>query len=171
MPAPKGNKNAKGNAGGGRKSDYTNKYGKIAYSLALLGATDAEMALAFDVSEQTINNWKKKYVEFSLALKRGKEFADGKVAEKLFKRATGYSHPDVDIKMHEGQIITTKLTKHYPPDTTAAIFWLKNRQKKAWRDKQELGLTDSEGKDVQPFSEILILPPSESDTFEIKEGE
>jgi hypothetical protein len=37
--------------------------------------------------------------------------------------------------MFEGEIITTKLTKHYPPDTTAAIFWLKNRQPGKWRDK------------------------------------
>jgi hypothetical protein len=28
-------------------------------------------------------------------------------------------------------------TERYPPDTAAAIFWLKNRQPKHWRDKVE----------------------------------
>jgi transcriptional regulator with XRE-family HTH domain len=140
MPAPTGNKNAFGNRGGGRKPEYLPKYARIAHSLTLLGSTDAEIADAFGVSEQTINNWKKQHIEFSLALKKGKNIADAKVAEALFKRAVGYSHRDVDIKVIEGRIVTTKLTKHYPPDTVAGIFWLKNRQKVNWRDKQELGV-------------------------------
>lgn len=170
MGAPEGNINALDNPGGGRPTEYKKEYCRMAYRSALLGATDEDLADLFDVSERTITTWKQEHIEFSSALKKGKELADGKVVESLYKRATGYSHPDVDIKMFDGKVITTKLTKHYPPDTTAAIFWLKNRQKKAWRDKQEIGLTDNEGKDVQPYSQILILPPS-GDDFEIKEGE
>ena len=71
------------------------------------------------------------------------------VPEKMFKRATGYTHPDVDIKVIENKIVVTKLKKHYPPDTKAGIFWLTNRQKKVWRDKQEIGVTDNKGKDVK----------------------
>lgn len=148
MPAKKGNQYAKGNKGGGRPTDYQNKYSKIAYQLALLGATDIQFAEAFGVSETTINTWKKKHQEFSEALKKGKNIADAQVAQSLFKRANGYSHPDVDIKVINDKIVTTKLTKHYPPDTTAGIFWLKNRQKNYWRDKQEYGLTDNDGKDL-----------------------
>ncbi len=141
MSAPKGNKFAEGNPGGGRPTEYKPEYTEQVYKLCLLGATDEELASFFNVSEQTINNWKERIEEFCLALKRGKEIADSEVAQKLYHRATGYEHPDVDIKMHEGVIIKTELTKHYPPDTTAAIFWLKNRQKTKWRDKTDVEQT------------------------------
>lgn len=138
MPAPKGNSNAVGNKGGGRKTSYKKEYSRIAYNAALLGATDENLANLFDVSEKTISTWKKSVVEFSTALKKGKDIADGMVVKSLFQRALGYSHKDVDIKVIDDQIVITKLTKHYPPDTTAAIFWLKNRQSRSWRDKTEV---------------------------------
>lgn len=155
----------------GRPTKYEAKFNKQAEKLCKLGATDKEMSDFFEVSESTLNLWKLEHPKFSESIKRGKIVADAEVSEKLFKRATGYNHPDVDIKMFEGKIITTKLTKHYPPDTTAAIFWLKNRQKKNWRDKQEIGLTDKDGEDVEQYPQFFIIPPSEADQFEIKERE
>jgi len=122
----------------GRPTKYDVKYNEQVYKLCLLGATDIELADFFEVSESTINLWKLEYPDFSESIKRGKETADATVAESLYKRANGYEHPDVDIKMYEGQIIQTELIKHYPPDTTAAIFWLKNRKSTQWRDKQEI---------------------------------
>jgi hypothetical protein len=121
-----------------RPTKYKSQYNLQSIKLCRLGATDKELADFFEVDESTINEWKEVYPQFSLSIKKGKEFADAEVADKLFKRATGYKHPDVDIKQHEGAIIITKLTKHYPPDTAAAIFWLKNRQKGKWRDKQDI---------------------------------
>lgn len=139
MPgAPKGNKNAIGNKGGGRTSEYKPAYADQAFKIAILGATDKDLADIFDVCETTINNWKREYIEFNEALKNGKVIADARVAESLFKRAIGYEHEAIKIMQYEGQPITVKYTEHYPPDTTAAIFWLKNRQPKAWRDKQEI---------------------------------
>jgi hypothetical protein len=138
MPAKKGNNYAKGNKGGGRKTVYKAEYAELAYNYCLLGATDEQLGGFLKVSEQTINNWKKSHKDFSLAIARAKEQADAVVAMSLYHRANGYSHPDVDIKMYEGQIIKTELIKHYPPDTNAAMFWLKNRQPKIWRDKQEI---------------------------------
>jgi len=125
----------------GRPTDYREVYNEQVYKLCLLGATDAEIANFFEVAESTINNWKIDYPEFLESIKRGKETADATVAESLYKRANGYQHPDVDIKMYEGDIIVTDITKHYPPDTTAAIFWLKNRKSAQWRDKQEIDHT------------------------------
>ena len=122
----------------GRPSKYKPEFTKQAYKLCLLGATDKGLANFFEVSEDTIHEWKKVHPEFSESLKEGKEEADAIVASSLFHRATGYSHKDVDIKIYKGKIITTQLTKHYPPDSTAAIFWLKNRNPKQWRDKQEV---------------------------------
>ena len=156
MSAPKGNNFAVGNPGGGRPSVYKDEYAELAYNYCLLGAIDEELAGFFGVSETTINNWKKEHNDFSLALKRGKEIADARVAQALFHRATGYSHEDIDIKMYEGGIIETPYTKHYPPDATSAIFWLKNRQPKKWRDKQ---VTEHEGA-------IEITPIPIPDLFE-----
>ena len=121
-----------------RPTLYKPEYIDQAYKLCMMGATDDELAFFFEVHRDTISEWKKKHPEFSDTLKKGKNFADAEVAHSLYRKAIGYEHEDVDIKMYEGGIITTRLTKHYPPDTTADIFWLKNRQKKYWRDKQEL---------------------------------
>lgn len=120
------------------ESKWNDDFVDQAYKLALLGMTDKEMAKFFDVSERTLNNWKLEKPSLLQSIKKGKELADADVSEKLFRRAIGYEHPEVDIKMFKGQIIKTELVKHYPPDTTAAIIWLKNRQKKKWRDKQEV---------------------------------
>jgi transposase-like protein len=147
MPAEKGNKYAAGNKGGGRETTYKTEYEKIAYNMCLLGATDKELANCFEVTEQTINTWKNKHEEFALALKSGKVEADSVVASKLYHRAIGYEHIETITASYQGQI-TDKLDviKHYAPDPTAAIFWLKNRQPDKWRDKQELDLGNKDGK-------------------------
>jgi len=125
---------------GGRPSKYKPAFNQQAYKLCLLGATDKELADFFEVNEDTINTWKKAYPKFSESLKRGKVMADSIVAEKLFHRATGYSHPDSQVFIYYGKPIVVKTVKHFPPDTVAAIFWLKNRAKATWRDKQDIGL-------------------------------
>lgn len=139
----------------GRPTKYKEEYNELAYNYCLLGATDAELGEFFDVDERTINNWKIDYPEFFHSIKKGKEIADAKVAQALFHRATGYSHEDIDIKMYEGGIIETPYTKYYPPDATSAIFWLKNRQPKKWRDKQ---VTEHEG-------EVTVVNKPLSDIF------
>ena len=138
MPAPQGNQYANGNPGGGRNSLFDERFIRQAYQLCLLGATDAQIADFFGVCETTINTWKTQHQEFSEALKRGKFIADANVAESLYRKACGYSHEDTENKVVNGEIVKVPITKHYPPDTTACIFWLKNRQRKIWRDKQEV---------------------------------
>lgn len=96
---------------------------------------DKQIADFFGVSEVTINAWKKKYPTFLKSLKRGKLHADAMVAEALFRRACGYTHPETRVFCYKGDIITHDTFKHYPPDTGACIFWLKNRA--GWRDKQD----------------------------------
>lgn len=119
----------------GRPSKYKPEYDQQALKLCLLGATDKDLADFFDVSEDTINEWKKVHDGFSVSIKRGKEQADAEVASRLYQRALGYSHSDTDIKVIDHQIVMTDIIKHYPPDATSAIFWLKNRQKDKWRDR------------------------------------
>ncbi|MEQ5326900.1 helix-turn-helix domain-containing protein [Proteus sp. fly-1008] len=147
MAAPKGNKNAVGNKG--QSSTYRPEYAEQARKLCLLGATDKELADFFEVAESTVNNWKKEQIEFLESIKKGKQLADADVAERLFKRACGYVAPDVDIKVIDSQIVKTEIEKHYPPDTTAAIFWLKNRQRDKWRDKQDHEITGKDGGAIQ----------------------
>lgn len=122
----------------GRPTKYSKKLIPQVYELCLLGATDFELAEFFNVSESTLNTWKKKHPEFLESLKTGKDAADAKVAQSLYQRAIGYDAIDTKFASHEGVITDAKeYTKHYPPDVTAAIFWLKNRQSGKWRDKTE----------------------------------
>ncbi|NLW90671.1 MAG: hypothetical protein GXY34_03605 [Syntrophomonadaceae bacterium] len=133
---------------GGRPTDYKEDYCKKAYKLCLLGATDKEMADIFGVAESTLNLWKKEHKEFSESLKMGKEAADANVANRLYQRAMGYQHPEDKIFNDNGEPLIVPTTKHYPPDPTAAIFWLKNRQPQKWRDKQEIDTNISGGIEV-----------------------
>jgi hypothetical protein len=105
--------------------------------LAAEGKTNLELAQAFNISLASLKNYKKDK-KFLAAIKKGKEDADKKVEVALFKRATGYDHEDVDIKVIQNRIVKTKLIKHYPPDATSMIFWLKNRRPDEWREKHEV---------------------------------
>ena len=108
------------------------------FKMATYGMTDKQMADVVGVTEQTINNWKLSNKEFFESLKSEKAIADAKVERSLFERATGYSHAEDKIFNDNGTPLVVPTTKHYPPDTTAAIFWLKNRKPKEWRDKQDI---------------------------------
>ena len=111
---------------------------ELAFKYCLLGATNEELARSLDVSVSTIDAWLVAHPEFSSAVKRGREQADAEVANRLYKRALGYEHPEDDIRALNGEIVITPTIKHYPPDTTAGIFWLKNRRPNVWRDKQDV---------------------------------
>lgn len=121
----------------GRPSKYRAEFAAQALKLCRLGATDKELGDFFGCSEQTINAWKDAHPEFLESLKGGKALADAEVADKLFKRATGYEHQAVKIvaNANTGQEHIVEYTERYAPDTTACIFWLKNRRPDVWRDK------------------------------------
>ncbi len=140
--ATRGNRNAVGNRGGGRPTSYSPSYVIQVEEIAQLGATDAKIAKCFGVSESTINTWKREHFEFAEALKKGKSAADASVVASLYHRALGYSHPAVKITVGATGLVTeVPYTEHYPPDTTACIFWLKNRRAAEWRDKREIEQT------------------------------
>ena len=123
---------------GGRPSDYDESFVQEAAKLAMLGATDMEIADFFDVSVRTINRWKITHPEFCQSLKAGKEEADAKVERSLFQRATGFEHDAVKIFIDkQGNVIHAPFREFVAPDTTACIFWLKNRKQAEWRDKFE----------------------------------
>jgi hypothetical protein len=161
-PAPNKKKSAKAEARPvGRPTDYREQYAEQAYKLCLLGATDKKMADFFGVSEQTLNAWKVAQPQFLESITRGKEIADAEIAEALFHRAKGYSHPEDDIRTVShgptgSEIVITPTIKHYPPDTQAASLWLRNRQPQLWRDKQDIEHTGKDGGPIKTESKVDI---------------
>ena len=123
-------------------SKYLKEYNKQAYKLCLLGCTNREIGDFFGVTEQTIINWCKREPEFKEALRKGKMIADADVADSLRQRAQGYSHKAVNFNVVDGKVVQTPYKKHYPPDTAAIIFWLKNRHPELWKDRRENFIAD-----------------------------
>lgn len=104
--------------------------------LAAAGATDEEMSRAIGICKSTLNNWKGWDPDFFDQLKEAKDVADQLVVASLFQRAIGYRHPEIKVFCtKDGEILTKTVTRHHPPDVTACIFWLKNRDPKSWRER------------------------------------
>lgn len=109
------------------------------------GLTDKQIASNIGITEQTLNVWKKSYPSLSESLKRGKEVVDIAVENALLKRALGYQFTEVtrenvfNPKTNKFEFgVTKEVVKEVQPDTTAQIFWLKNRRPGSWRDKHEV---------------------------------
>lgn len=111
------------------------------------GLTDEQIATNIGISVATLYNWKNRFVEIFEALKKGKEVVDTEVENALLKRALGYRYEEVtrEVKVKEdgeaSLVVTKVVTKEVLPDTTAQIFWLKNRRPDKWRDKKETALS------------------------------
>lgn len=76
------------------------------------GLTDEQIAKNVGISRKTLYEWKSKYGDICTALKKGKEVIDFEVENALLKNAL-------------------------KGDTTAQIFWLKNRKAMQWRDSRD----------------------------------
>lgn len=133
----------------GRPTSYKPEFVDLAYKLCLMGATDKRLAELLEVSEGAINDWKVIHPEFLQSIRAGREIADAEIATALYHRAKGYSHPEVDLKVIQNEIVQTNLIKHYPPDTAAASLWLRNRQGANWRDKVDQTVSGPDGGPVQ----------------------
>nr|WP_312427373.1 transposase [Lacrimispora sp.] len=118
------------------------------------GLTDEQIAHNMGVAYSTLRVWRDKYPALSAALKRGKEVVDIQVENALLKRALGYQYKEVkteEYRVKDGPVknVTTTI-KEVVPDTTAQIFWLKNRKPEVWRDKQNVELS-GEIKTTNPY--------------------
>ena len=133
------------------------------------GLTDEQIAHNLGIGTATYYEYKNKYPEFAEALKNGKDDIDVEVENALLKRAMGYEYEEVTkeplynpvtgepILDENGdpKIVVTKVVKKFVnPDTTAQIFWLKNRRPQAWRDKQEVDVGNKDGKPFETSSKV-----------------
>lgn len=121
----------------GRPTKYKAEYAKQARKVCELGGIDTDVAEILGVDIATIYRWKSQHEAFCEALKLGKEPANERVKMSLYHRAVGYSHPEDDIRVVSGELVITPTIKHYPPDTTACIFFLKNRLPEEFRANPE----------------------------------
>ena len=129
------------------------------------GLTDEQIAKNIGINRTTLYDWKKKEVNIADALKKGKEVIDFEVENALLKRALGYEYEE---ETYENGILTKKVKKQVAPDTTAQIFWLKNRKKEQWREKVEVVKTDEDlqniNKNISNIANLLNNPkPNRSD--------
>lgn len=144
----------------GRPTKYKEEFAEQVYRLALLGLKDLELMEYFNVAESTLNLWKTKHDDFSEALKEGREIADDKVVKALYNKACGFeeSIEETVFDPKTGKPTVATRTRKHLPDTTAIIFWLKNRQRKHWRDRIDNTHSDPEGGPIQTITRTIIDP-------------
>lgn len=110
------------------------------------GLTEKQIAHNMGVGYSTMREWKKRFPELTQTLSKGKEVVDREVENALYKRALGYWVTETETTtFSDGTTKTTEKRRHIVPDTTAQIFWLKNRKPDEWREKNDLTLTPSNG--------------------------
>lgn len=122
------------------------------------GLTDEQIASNMGVAYSTLRVWRDKYSALSAALKKGKEIVDIQVENALLKRALGYTYKETtreaqfnpQTEQYE-MVVTKEVTKEVVPDTTAQIFWLKNRKPEEWRDKKDV---EHSGSVNNPFAAL-----------------
>lgn len=144
----------------GRPTKYKEEYVELAYKLTLLGMIDTQLADFFEVHESTIHQWKIDYPEFSESIRRGKAIADIEVVEALRKRAVGYSYDEVKIEESEQGKKKTITTKEVIPDTTAQMFWLRNRHADKWSNDPS---PDDEGSIATPVQIVVNVQDARKD--------
>lgn len=157
-PTEKGD-SKKENAERGRPTPYKEEYAKSVFKLCLLGAKDKEIAEFYEVTETTINNWKKKYPDFFESIKKGKLEADSVIAESLYQRAKGAlirTQKAFKVKVGKdanGGVIedvkVVTVVEEIPAGEVSMIFWLKNRHPDKWRDKIHNVNLNGEGDDPE----------------------
>jgi hypothetical protein len=152
-----------------RKAVYNQSYhDQWAWSLAIRGCDDKEIAAAFSVSRKTISAWKNSHPSFKAALSEGKEIADSRVEKSLYQSAIGYDCEEseniieFDANGNQKPLKVKKSKKHIAANTTAQIFWLKNRQKDRWNDVNRTEITGADGNAVE-FQQVQVYLPEKEE--------
>lgn len=116
---------------------------KLAYQLALLGATFEQIARVFEISISKLRMWRRDYREFDTALNMGRMEADSNVAASLYQCAMGYSYPEERlVKTKDGLEVVT-INKFKPRDAWAAAKWLAVRQRGLWSEVKQTAISQT----------------------------
>ena len=142
------------------------------------GLVKADIAHNMGISLTTLKDWAKKYPSISTALKNGKEVADIRMENALYERGLGGVHTvkktfklkhtyydDHGRKCEKEELVEGFDEVYIPGDTTAQIFWLKNRKPEQWRDKRTVddnadNRAESIIQNMQTITDILQHPVS-----------
>lgn len=150
----------------GRPSKYNPDFVRQGRRLCLLGANDADIAAFFEIDVATLYRWKLAHDEFREALKLSKAEADEAVESSLYRRALGYSQDATKIFQYEGVPVVVPYVENVAPDTTAMIFWLKNRQPDKWRNER-IELTGKDGGPIEMITGVANELRAKLDRFAI----
>lgn len=148
------------------QSKYNPKYhDDWAWSLAIKGATNDEIAEAFGISVRTFIRWVKEYESLATAVEEGKNIADAKVEKSLYGRTQEHTVTDTEKTLDMDKdgnpkpVRVKTTTRTIPADTMACMYWLNNRKRGSWSQRQEVSLTSGdEGEDV-----VIYLPSNGRD--------
>lgn len=129
----------------GREINYHPGFCHIAERACIISSTNVDLAEMFGASTTAITFWQNKYPDFARAVAAGKARADEQVEKSLAHRANGYSYEEEVLITVAGprgsgsSVERHKVKKHFPPDPTSMIFFLKNRKPQDWRERQPDG--------------------------------
>ncbi|KHD34352.1 hypothetical protein NL50_17325 [Clostridium acetobutylicum] len=145
------------------------KWNKVKDKLILVegwardGLTEEQIAHNLGIGRTTLNDYKNKYPSFMNALKKGKEVIDMEVENALLKSALGFKYKEEAIT-NKGEVV--EVERYEKPNTTAIIFWLKNRQKTKWRDKQDIEHSGEVTQNVKAKIDLTKLDDKDLDKLE-----
>ena len=149
--------------------NYEPKYNQIARIMCRGGATDSELAEAFGVNIATIYRWKARFPAFADAIQDGKDLADDRVEQALYRRAVGYERREEELFTFEGRVVErAEVIKHEKPDVRAAQWWLKNRRRDRWADRHEI--TGADGEALIPASSMSKIELARMVAFDLQLG-
>lgn len=144
----------------GRPTKYLGEvHDELVYDLRLVGCSREQIAQALNITLELLDQWRETHTSFFSAWNAGGDEADAAVARKLFNRAIGYEHPSEKIfyDSKTGEVVRAETTERYAPDTSAAIFWLTNRQGQKWKNRQSSELSGPDGTPLE-LPQIVINP-------------
>lgn len=128
---------------------------KKVIELSKLGLTDEQICVALGFTRRALQYVKAQDRPFFLALRESKLISDERVEKSLYERAIGYEHYETKYLASSGKLFERETIKHYPPDVDAAIFWLKNRKPKDWKDKHDLDLGKDANGAIQSIASVF----------------
>lgn len=148
--------NNKPKRGRGRPTHFDQDKADKILTLARRGMTHKQIAETLNISEKSISNWQKKNFDFLLAFHDAKDLADDLAEVATYRRATGYSHAETKLFVINGEIVEKEIIKHYPPDASAAKFWLANRRPDKWSENNAQNPIHVNIENIQEKKQIVV---------------